>query len=275
MTKIGYFLLIGLFLVSACSTPRKYEYGNNLKRKIDQANQARKNAKQNHKNSKTIERFWDYDNETFYVSIPVSADLYQYYNDLKRSFDSRELGVNNNFKQFLQRRSDDSSLTSLARQLREICLQNKMDNNELAELAISFVQSLKYSELEELNITYQSQAPGYDARRIYRMPFQVLYDQTGVCLDKSILGVALLQELSFGAGLLILDKVDHAAIALSCPARYAFRAKSKLCYVESTSRYRIGAVPKDMRSALSTAKLSTFKDGREYSGKDLQYNYVD
>jgi hypothetical protein len=45
--------------------------------------------------------------------------------------------------------------------------------------------------------------------------------------------------------------------------------------VESTSRYRIGAVPKDMISALSTAKLSTFKDGREYSGKDLQYNYVD
>lgn len=99
------------------------------------------------------------------------------------------------------------------------------DPADQARIAISLVQNIPYDtdSAEAGNLTN-------------RYPYEVLFDQTGVCGEKSRLLAFILREIGYGVYLLDYEKEDHMAVALKCAAEYAQYTYNGTgyCFVETT-----------------------------------------
>jgi hypothetical protein len=94
------------------------------------------------------------------------------------------------------------------------------NEDDQARIAISLVQNIPYdwNSFESNNI----QA---------KYPYEVLYSNTGVCGQKSLLLACLLRDLGYGCS--IFEFPNHAAVGITCPSQYAYN--SGYAFVESTS----------------------------------------
>lgn len=109
----------------------------------------------------------------------------------------------------------DSTFSSIAQGgLKELGERNNLNENQQIELVAAFVQSIPYdqgkTDRREVGLD------GVDEKTTY--PYEVLYDQTGVCQDKSYLAHRLLQELEIeNSDLLFPDPRDnHMAVGVGC-----------------------------------------------------------
>lgn len=91
-----------------------------------------------------------------------------------------------------------------------------------ARRAIALVQAIPYDHAALANGTART-----------RYPYQTLYDQTGVCGEKSLLLAALLRELGYGVALLRFGPENHMTVGVRCPPAYAYRGTG-YAFIEST-----------------------------------------
>jgi uncharacterized protein YeeX (DUF496 family) len=89
----------------------------------------------------------------------------------------------------------------------------------------------------------------------------VLYNNTGVCSDKSLLAYSLIKELGYGMAFFIYDKENHMAIGIKCPEKYSTYG-SGYCYAETTNpKNKIGFIPElnaENNVASSAKELALF-----------------
>ncbi len=109
------------------------------------------------------------------------------------------------------------------------------DVSKQARIAISLVQNIPYGFQ---NVSYS------EADYIEKYPYGVIWEQMGVCGEKSDLLLFLLRELGFGTATFIFKKEDHRTVGIKCPDAYDF-GNSGYCFVEVTS-------PKIITDNLST-----------------------
>jgi hypothetical protein len=96
--------------------------------------------------------------------------------------------------------------------------------DDQARIAISAVQHIPYDTAKaELD----------DSNRRDRYPLEVLYDDRGLCGEKSVLLASLLRDLGFGVALFEFKSERHMAVGIRCPTGYDF-AGSGYAFVEST-----------------------------------------
>jgi len=96
---------------------------------------------------------------------------------------------------------------------------NKEDQ---ARIAISLVQHIPYDDN-----SFIAKSP------LNRYPYEVLFDFTGLCAEKSRLLAFLLRELGFGVALIDFEAQNHEALGIKCPVQFSFN-NSGYCFVEST-----------------------------------------
>ncbi len=96
------------------------------------------------------------------------------------------------------------------------------NEDDQARIAISLVQNIPYNLNGVLTNSIHC---------IY--PYEVLYTNTGVCEQKSMLLVCLLRELGYGCAILEFPSQNHAAVGIACPSEYAYY--SGYAFVESTT----------------------------------------
>lgn len=94
------------------------------------------------------------------------------------------------------------------------------DPDMQGRIAISLVQSIPYD--------WQ----GLSGQFPERYPYEVVYDNRGICGEKSKLLAFLLKELGYGVVLFNYDQ--HMAVGIKCPAEYDY-LDSGYCFVETTS----------------------------------------
>ncbi|MEK6849888.1 MAG: hypothetical protein AABY01_04960, partial [Nanoarchaeota archaeon] len=121
---------------------------------------------------------WEYDNKKWQISLRLDTEGYATYGKRSRLRD---------YDLFASDPYDDKLMSDIALALNDLAQQRDLSRSELAELAISFVQSLPY--------TSDSVTTPFD--EYPRFPYETLYDDGGDCEDTSILGAAMLQELGF------------------------------------------------------------------------------
>lgn len=143
---------------------------------------------------KTFE--WDFAGETFHLSINLDREIYYHYIHDKRPKISADPDAF--FQKFLERKSGDQVIKQIAKALVEITKELELDPHEVVPLSASFVQSLP-DELAHINLSG-------DLVRV-KFPYVTLWDGSGTCCDKSMLGIALLKELGYGASLLYFHSV--------------------------------------------------------------------
>jgi hypothetical protein len=97
------------------------------------------------------------------------------------------------------------------------------NSDDQARIAISIVQNIPFdtSKLDIINVS------------VVRYPYEVLYDDMGICGEKSHLLAFFLRELGYGVALFKYDAEDHMAVGIKCAEAYAYR-DTGYCFVETT-----------------------------------------
>lgn len=145
----------------------------------------------------------------------VSVTLY---GGLSRHLDAKRPAFNGQYLEYVNEPEQAETIRAIANTLRS----QYGSGDDAARAAISLVQHIPYDYA------------GMSARSSnLRHPYEVLYDNTGVCSEKSLLLAALLKELGYGVALLSFDSQSHMAVGISSPSQYAYRSTG-YAFVEST-----------------------------------------
>ncbi len=99
--------------------------------------------------------------------------------------------------------------------------------DDQVRIAISLVQNIPYDNNE---------VEGLDNGSILteRTPYEVLYDNGGICEDKSFLLAYLLRGLGYGVTLFSFPVADHMVVGVKTPTMYAYDNTS-YAFVETTT----------------------------------------
>jgi len=99
------------------------------------------------------------------------------------------------------------------------------NKDDQARIAINLVQQIPYDYGKLYSIT--------SGKGQMRYPYQVLYDNKGVCAEKSLLLAYLLRGLGYGVVLFKFDKENHMAVGIKSPQQYSY-LNSGYAFIEST-----------------------------------------
>jgi len=109
-------------------------------------------------------------------------------------------------------------------------IQNRAKNKkDQFRIATSIVQSVTYGKSNKtLNFFGNNVSHS-------RYPYEVVFDNEGICGEKSQLLTFLLRELGFETALFYFQDENHEAVGVKCPRGESFD-KSGFCFVETTGR---------------------------------------
>lgn len=147
----------------------------------------------------------------------------------------------------------------IARQIKEKT-PNKADQ---ARIAISLVQSMPYADGERRRDTLTG-----------RYPYEVLYDQKGVCGEKSGLLVFLLREIGYGTALFHYNPERHMTVGIKCPLNYSYK-NTGYCFIETTEPIMATYVPKEyveIGELKSEPEIIQINDGNSFDSVKEEYD---
>lgn len=193
-----------------------------------------------------VEHSWKYNGKICSVSLNISVDLYDYYqNDREHlvysyQFEGQEIPPK--YFSFMLSENDRYVIHALAEEFSEN-VENEYDR---ISLALSFVQSLPYA--------YDADSKGED--EYVRYPVETLVDGCGDCEDKVALLAALLYEMD--ADFILLALPEHVAIGVHCDGvkarRYLLFRNKRYYYLETTTEgWGIGQIPDEYQSSTMEA----------------------
>lgn len=108
-------------------------------------------------------------------------------------------------------------------------IQNLADDKlEQARIAVSLVQNIPYSASDKI-ITL----PGNIRTNYSRYPYGVLYDEAGICGEKTELLAFLLKEIGYEVVFFYHTFENHESVGIKCPEKYSL-AGTGYCFVETT-----------------------------------------
>lgn len=151
-------------------------------------------------------------------TVPFSLDNKTYLS-LKSLDPYIYVGEENGFNKFIGNPEQDTALKPIVAAIR-----NKTPvRDDQARIAISLVQNIPYDyDLLE------SKSP-----RV-RYPYLVLFNNRGICSEKSLLAAYLLKELGYGVVLFRFDQESHMAVGVRSPGEYSYRGTG-YAFVETTT----------------------------------------
>jgi hypothetical protein len=197
---------------------------------------------------------WSYKNQKYQLSLVLDKAAYEYYHTLPKEYSY--IGSlptnweNQYYGMFLAQNSSDNTINDVTEKLGELGRKSSLDDNQLVELVLSFVQSITYDDSKANNILAKK------GNETMQYSYETLFVQSGVCSDKSLLAYSILKKMGYGVEILAFEQDNHMAIAIQCPASYA-NYKDGYCYAETTSvGNKIGIIPSFDKNSNKTVDIS-------------------
>jgi hypothetical protein len=144
------------------------------------------------------------------LPLALSTELYADYLEKSPSWDTRD-----NASYFLSFTNDPAQAPYVATLADEI-QEETPEPDDQARIAANMVQHLTYQKEHK-----------------YRYPYEVLYEENGVCGEKAMLLAALLKDLGFQSAVLYFIPENHMTAAIGCPAPYDY-LDTGYCFIEAT-----------------------------------------
>lgn len=225
----------------------------------------------------SIKKFnWEYKGKKYSFEKTLYQSVYEYYkNQPKKYAYSESLPANwrsEYYLMFLKTDPTDKTIEEIASEIKKLGENNNLNDDEIVELAVSFIQSISYDDAKSREIFAQNE------NALMRFPYETLYDQLGVCSDKSLLAYLLLNQMGYGTALFTFEQEKHMAAAIACPQEYS-SYKSGYCYVETTSMgNKIGIIPNfDAQSgkAVDMKQLSDYDQNQDQLSKIQKLGQVE
>lgn len=164
-----------------------------------------------------------------YISLDVYKNLNDRLIEIDRSISYYVGEEAPNEKDYLLKFIDNEEQLQEIKKLALLIEDSSNLIQERARIAITLVQMLPYDNKAKDNIY----------SHISRYPYEVLFDKTGICGEKSRLILMLLREIGFGSAYIIFPDENHAVAGIKCPKNYSFK-NTGYCFVESTDVIEIG-----------------------------------
>jgi hypothetical protein len=101
------------------------------------------------------------------------------------------------------------------------------DKDDQFRIAVSLVQNIDFGFSNKTDVEF-----GYEILH-QRYPYEVLYEQKGVCGEKSELLVLLLKELGYETVMFYYSDENHEAVGVKCPQENSHKNTS-YCFIETT-----------------------------------------
>jgi len=132
------------------------------------------------------------------------------------------------------------------------------DKKQQAQIAISLVQNIPYADSERRHNALTG-----------RYPYEVLYDQRGVCGEKSKLLAFILRELGYGVSLFHYPEEKHMTAGIKCALEYSYK-KSGYCFIETVEPIIPTYVPSEYVDIgeLGEPTIIQISNGEEYEIKE-------
>ncbi|MFH1183324.1 MAG: transglutaminase-like domain-containing protein [Candidatus Moraniibacteriota bacterium] len=220
---------------------------------------------------------WNYRKRPYELKLTLYKSVYDFYRSGPKEYSyTGELPKNweeNYYGIFVQQNPVDHTIPDLTENLKILAAKNRLSEDQTVELVVSFVQSIPYDDARAARIEQNSQTdkPNY--------PYEALYDNKGVCSDKSFLLTAILREMGYGTTLFEYKDEKHIAVGIQCPIDKS-NYSSGFCYAETTQPgHKIGIVPDlsaDNNTALIKKELTAFDatNGQDQKAKKLSHPKV-
>lgn len=188
------------------------------------------------------------------INYVVYGDLDRYLGGLDRSISYYEGTPPPSSKDFiLKEMNNDLQYQTLLPLVWEIRSKAKKQSDE-SQMAINIVQNIPYDD----DSLYSGFLEG-------RYPYQVLYDNRGVCGEKSQLLAFLLKELGYGVAIFEFNAENHMAVGILCDKG---NYNSPYCFVEATEPTSVGYIPQNYVGGVSIRNarpdIIKISDGRKY-----------
>lgn len=215
------------------------------------------------KKPKKVTFNWEYKGEEYSLTETLYESTYNFYKQAPKDYlcygscpDNWEESL---WRMFVETGENDDTFSKLALDLEEI----RQENDYLGlEFIMSFVQAIPYDYVLANN---KNLKPKY--------PYETLYDNKGICSDKSFLAVMIAKELGYGVALLKYDQEEHMAVGIKCTYP---NYDGGYCYTEVTTEgWKIGVIDLaefiDLEDNVAPPVKSTpiiyeISDGKSYTG---------
>lgn len=200
--------------------------------------------------------------ETGTINFTVYGGLNNYLSSIPREISY--YGTPPSDKDFILKNIDNLRQKEVTKELVTEIQKRSSEKDQQAKIAISLVQNIPYDMV------------GFKSGNLNsRYSYEVLYDNTGVCGEKSQLLALILRELGFGVAIFDYELESHQAIGIKCSKTYSY-LNSGYCFVETTQPAIITEVPTDyigVGELKSTPEIIVISDG--YTLGDIEEEYSD
>lgn len=159
------------------------------------------------------------DQGTKYI-FPITLNTRTYQNILKSDFSVYEGSEEEGFEKLLNFGGGESDIDGLVKNLKRQPWVH----------TIRLVQSIPYDDARAVLIESGELLE-------IKTPYETLFEQKGVCSDKTVLMGYLLMRMGYGSAYLNFKDVNHAALGIECScsqAQYRNPPNKCYCYVETT-----------------------------------------
>jgi len=194
------------------------------------------------------------------ISTTVYKELDEYLSEIPRTYycdpecpSAKELEL-----KYIDNAEQRVHLLEIVRQIKE----KTPDTADQARIAINLVQSIPYADGERRRDDLTG-----------RYPYEVLYDQKGVCGEKSGLLVFLLREIGYGTALFHYVPERHMTAGIKCPLEYSYK-NTGYCFIESTEPIMTTYIPKEyveIGALKSEPEIIQINEGKSFDAKE-EYN---
>ncbi len=213
---------------------------------------------------KDLEYKWVYNGKEYIIKMTLYQSVYDFYRSSPKDYvyygELPENWENDYYGMFIKHNPIDPTVPDLAAAIQDLGKKNRLSEDQIAELVTAFVQNIPYDDAKSQLIEGGSE----DIKPVY--PYEILYDQKGVCSEKSFLLTALLRDLGYGTVLFEYKEAKHIAVGVKCPPEYS-SYDSGYCYTETTQPgHRIGVIPdfgKESNVAILKKEIQNFEEGGE------------
>ena len=129
------------------------------------------------------------------------------------------VGKTDRYQKFVDLPMQDPFLEELVVKIRE----KSSNPDDQVRIAVSLVQEIPYDDE-----TFNTRALEV------RYPYMTLYDDTGVCCEKSVLLAYLLRELGYGVAVMDFEREQHTVVGILVSPSYDYR-DTGYAFVETTT----------------------------------------
>lgn len=165
-------------------------------------------------NPKEVTLNCDYHGKNLAVSETLYGSLYDYY---RTDPAKKSAYLHSKDKDFVFSYAKDGTIKDLANKIDVLGVQNGLSNDQKLDLSSCLMQGIPYDEAKAARILGTDFAKQPLDLVIPRYPYETLYDNTGICTDKTYLGAAVLDELGYETAILTFDAQKHMSLGVAVP----------------------------------------------------------